>query len=318
MASSDQSTTARRPPGTGLRRDLPLERDASARFLPWLIALMVYLAALALTAAMIVSDATAEWNRGISGRLTVQIPPPAEGQAPTMAPLVEGAVTVLRATPGIAEVEVMSETEVNALLRPWLGEAGSLGDLPVPALVKVRLSPGAELDLDSLGARLRAEAPGAVVDDHRSWLSALIDFSRTIQVIAALVVLLVGLAAVAAVVFVTRTGLSIHMRVIEMLHLVGARDGYIARQFQGHALRLGLLGGVAGVALAGATVLAASLVLENPTAAFQAPAGDTRPVPGVPLGPWQLSAVGAIPLITALVATVTARVTVMRTLRRMH
>jgi hypothetical protein len=44
---------------TGLferRSDLPLERDASRRFLPWLVALNVYLAVLALAGLMVIGE----------------------------------------------------------------------------------------------------------------------------------------------------------------------------------------------------------------------------------------------------------------------
>ena len=46
----------------GLRTDLPLDRDAAARFLPWILGFMVYLAALAVGAALIV-DRLADLRR---------------------------------------------------------------------------------------------------------------------------------------------------------------------------------------------------------------------------------------------------------------
>ena len=55
-------------------------------------------------------------------------------------------------------------------------------------------------------------------------------------------------------VFTARIGLAIHHSVIEILHLLGAQDAYIARQFQVHALWLGLRGGVIGGMAAAVTV----------------------------------------------------------------
>ena len=56
----------------GLRSDLPLDRDAAAKFLPWIIGFMVYLAALAVGTAMVVDRLSANWQSGLTGNLTVE------------------------------------------------------------------------------------------------------------------------------------------------------------------------------------------------------------------------------------------------------
>ena len=60
---------------TGLRSDLNLRGDSSRRFLPLIIAFMVFLASLAMAAAMIVTAAVDNWGQGLTGTLTIQIPP---------------------------------------------------------------------------------------------------------------------------------------------------------------------------------------------------------------------------------------------------
>jgi len=122
------------------------------------------------------------------------------------------------------------------------------------------------------------------------------------------IVLLVGLVAVLAVVFVTRTGLSIHRNVIEILHLIGAQDNYIAKQFQRHSLALGLRGGMIGSALALATILTIGYMLGRVESALV-------PVVLLSLPEWALLAL--LPFATAGIAMVTARMTVLGTLARM-
>ncbi|MGH6990556.1 MAG: cell division protein FtsX, partial [Stellaceae bacterium] len=56
------------------RYDIPFARDGSVRFLPWLIALMVYLAGLALSGTLAVDGALQRWNLSLTGTLTVEIP----------------------------------------------------------------------------------------------------------------------------------------------------------------------------------------------------------------------------------------------------
>ena len=57
------------------RSDLPLDKDALSRFLPWLIAFMVFLAVMAMAGVLVLNTVAARWDRGVSGTLTVQIIP---------------------------------------------------------------------------------------------------------------------------------------------------------------------------------------------------------------------------------------------------
>lgn len=286
------------------KADLPLSRDASGRFLPWLVAFMVYLATLALVASMIMNALVERWDHGLADRVTVQIPAPESDAAEAQ---IDSAIDVLTSTPGVAEVAVLDDSEVSALLDPWLGDAGLARELPLPTLIAVTLDSEAPADLGTLGVRLKAAVPGAVVDDHQRWVGGLVSLTRSIDLIAALVVLLVGLAAVITVIFVTRTGLAIHHQVIELLHLIGAQDRYVARQFQTHAMKLGFKGGILGFAAAIATVYGAGLLLS---------ASGRVLLPEFTFGPRAWIALCALPLLATLVAMLTARWTVLRTLAR--
>jgi cell division transport system permease protein len=62
------------------RTDLQLERDSLGRFLPLLIAFMVYLSILALAGMLALDDIAGRWDKGMSGTLTVQmVPSPGSG-----------------------------------------------------------------------------------------------------------------------------------------------------------------------------------------------------------------------------------------------
>lgn len=287
--------------------DVPLARDASERFLPWLIAFMVYLATLALVAALVLHKAVESWDSGFAGEITVELPPPVESSE-SQEDRVDRAVELLRATPGIASAAPLRPEEVRDLLEPWLGSGAADENLPLPVLVAVSLDVADPPDLAALGERLAEAVPGAAIDDHRQWLVKVLDLARFVELVAAGVVLLVTAAAALAVVFATRTGLSVHRQAIELLHLIGARDAYIARQFQGHALRLGLRGGVIGTALAAATIVPIG---------YMARQVDSALLPSIAVAPVEWAAFGALPLIAALVVMVTARATVLASLARM-
>ena len=299
------------------RGDLPLERDPSGRFLPWLIALMVYLAALALVCAMVMSKVSERWDTGLSGSITVQIPPPqspakeslpdAPGQAAAAASI-DAVIEILLATPGVLSARALEPDEIAQLLQPWLGAEASFADLPLPALLAVGIDPAAAPNFETLSQQLAEAVPGTVLDDHQSWLGQLLDLARSIELVAGLVVFLVGASAVAMVVFATRMGLVIHSRVIELLHLIGAQDSYVAREFEFHALKLALRGGVVGLLMAVITVLLVARLFERIEAAL---------LPDLTLSPIEWALLGLLPLAVAGIAMLTARLTVLGNLGRM-
>ncbi|MGO8919964.1 MAG: cell division protein FtsX [Stellaceae bacterium] len=290
------------------RLDIPLNRDSSVRFLPWIIALMVYLAGLALAGTLVLQGALQRWDQSLAGTLTVQLPP-ADGKPDGM----RAALVLLQQTPGVTSAEPLSREATARLIEPWLGTALAPEELALPRLIDLRVDPAASPDLAALRTRLAAVAPGAVLDDHRIWLDRLAGLVLSIEATALAIVLLIAGAAVLTVVFTTRAGLAVHHAVVEVLHLIGARDAYIAGQFQRQALELGLRGGVVGLALTLLTLMGIGHA-GGATALF----GErVRLLPALELAPWHWLTLALLPFAAALIAMLTARVTVLRALKRM-
>ncbi len=289
------------------RTDLPLDHDAHARFLPWLIAFMVYLAMLAMAGILVLNNTVTRWDRGISGTLTVQAMP-ADGSLDVDAKVLQDALAVLASTPGVLNVTLLDRDDTLALVEPWLGDMADESDLPLPRLIDVVIDPDAGIDTEALGRRLAIAAPGVSVDDHRVWLDRLVRLLQTLQWIAFSVVLVIFLVTIGTVIFTTRTGLAIHREAIHVLHLIGAYDSYVARQFASRALWLGLKGGAIGLAFAIPTLLAIGFFAERMQMETMESSGLQLP---------HYIAIGVLPIIVALIAMLTARTTVLRTLARM-
>ncbi len=288
------------------RSDLPLDQDAHSRFLPWLIAFMVFLAVLAIGGILVLNATATRWDQGVGGTLTVQIA--ATEDAKTDQNNLQEVLNVIAAQAGVERYIVIDEDRMMALLSPWLGASAKAGDLPLPKLIDVGLSDEAKFDLKAFTRALQLRVPEASVDDHRVWLQRLVKLIRTVQLIAMAILVFIALATIGTVVFTTRTGLAVHKEAIEVLHLIGAQDSYIAGQFAGRAMMLGLKGGLIGILLG----LPALLAVGYLAAGLQDAA---LPELAFGLGEWVLFA--AIPISVAALATTTARRTVLRALARM-
>src|SRR5260221_2745123 len=148
------------------RLDLPTDGDGAGRFLPWIIGLMVYLAALALAGMMALQGAIGRWDGALAGTLTVQLPAGASGE-------LEKALALLRSTPGVERAEPLDQAPNAALLERWLGPGLATDELRLPRLIDLRVDPKSAIDLVALARRLAAVAPSARLDDNRSWLDRL-------------------------------------------------------------------------------------------------------------------------------------------------
>ncbi|MBF0393925.1 MAG: cell division protein [Alphaproteobacteria bacterium] len=294
----------------GRRSDLPLAKDSTGRFLPLLVALMVFLSAVAVAGVIVLEGMIHRWDRDVAGTLTVQVTP-AAGNPAESARLtderVNAAIAVLQATPGVASSRALPKDELLALLQPWLGSMELLRDLPLPRLVDVTLDQRAHVDVDALALKVGA-VPGASLDDHRVWLSRLIAMSRTIEWLAMGALALISAVTSATVIYATRTGMEVHREVIDVLHLVGAQDDYVARQFADRAFTLGLRGGALGLALAIPAFVAVSQAGRRLEGGF---------VPDLSLPVYGWALVMALPLVAAFLAMMTARITVHGTLSRL-
>ena len=288
-----------------------LARDAATRTMPWMVAVMAFIAALALALALAVESAAARFGAGLSGNVTIEVPHadvPAAAEARANA--VVAAITKVR---GVLSASVIPRSATAKLVEPWLGAdlAGSgLADagLPLPTLVDVRVDTAQPPGVETLADAVASVGPDIRVDDHRIWLDRLLGWVMAVRVAAAAVLACAVLGIVLTIALATRAALAIHREVIEILHIIGARDGYIARQFQRQALWMGLRGGAIEAALA------ALLVLVLGTAGMQFQGGL---LPALDLGAREWGAVAILPIAAAVIAVVVARIIVMRSLRRM-
>jgi cell division transport system permease protein len=215
----------------------------AGRALVAVIAIMTFLASLTVGAVVLVGVAATEWQSSVAREVTIQIRPTPgrDGEADVAA-----AAAIAAANPGIADVRPYSKDESASLLEPWLGTGLALDDLPIPRLIVVRLDSGPVPDLVPLRKALAEQIPGATLDDHRGWIDRMRAMANSAVALGLAVLALVVVATILSVTFATRGAMATNRTIVEVLHFVGARHGFIAGEFQRHFLILGLKGGTIG------------------------------------------------------------------------
>ncbi len=245
MPKSDLTAPTRMTGGLRPRNETPMipKNSISGRALVAVVAIMTFLASLTTGAVMLVRASASEWQSDVAREVTIQVRP-APGRDLDAATAT--AAGIARAFPGIAEVRPYSKEESARLLEPWLGTGLTLDELPVPRLIVAKLAPDAAPDLAQLRKIVGEQVPGASLDDHRGWIDRMGTMAATAVAAGIGILVLMFAATMLSVAFATRGAMAANRPVIEVLHFVGAKDGYIAGLFQRHFLLLGLKGGVLG------------------------------------------------------------------------
>jgi cell division transport system permease protein len=294
--------------------ELGLRRALAGGMLPPLVAAMALLAALSMAGWVGSTTLSRQWQEGAGSALTVQVPRPIEPAAKAEGSRLTAAVALLTATPGVASVHVLTDAELADLLRPWLGSGADRLAIPLPAVVAVRLT-GESIDLRPLGRDLDEAAPGTIVEDHGLWMRRLAALAFSMRACALVALVLVCAVAAAVIGVATRAGLAARREAIEIVHGLGATDGFIAGRFARRTMLLTAAGGLIGAAIAVPALLA--------LAELAAPFADTpRELASVadvfsvfPTGLWGGTA--ALPFVAAAIGFCTAQWTVRRWLRHL-
>ena len=231
--------------------------SVAGRALVVVIAIMTFLACLTAGAALLVADASQAWRSDVLREATIQVKPRTGADIDG---IVAKAVAIASKSPGVEAAQALSKAESEKLLEPWLGAGLDLSQLPIPRVILVRLRGQRPEDLPKLRSALASAVPEADLDDHRAWATRLGAMADAIVTLAVGLFVLMIVAMGTAIGFATRGAMAGNREIVEVLHLVGATDAFIAREFQTHFRRLGFRGAAIGGLAAIAFFATASLL----------------------------------------------------------
>jgi cell division transport system permease protein len=267
----------------------------------FVVAALSFLAGLAAVGALAGGRAAQGWRTELVGSATVIVR--AQG-ADTPDEAAARATDIVSGVKGVAEARALEPAKAQALIAPWIGPGALPPDLPTPRLIAVDLDPKAPATGAEIAAALKAKGIDADVDDHSRWAAQIMRAGAAVEAAAASLFLLILATLGAVVIFATRQGLAARRDIVEALHLSGATDSFIAQLFQARFARAAAQASFAGAALA--ALAAAALKIAS--------GGDEQLTALLPIAWADLLAPAPFPILGAVVAAVTARLTAMAVL----
>ncbi len=276
------------------------------RSLGAIVGIMVFIASFAVAAEAVLLTASYLWGRNLETRMTVEIP--AVGDEATLPQLerIRQALATLHAIPEVAQATALSDDDVSRLLEPWFAQPELLKALPLPTLIDIERKPGTELSAKQVSLALRSAVSDARVNDHGTWTKDVWRLVRGLMILGGMTIALTAIALVVAVNLICRTVIATERDTISLLHLLGAHNTDIARHFQFQAMVIVIRSAAVGFGIALAIISGLLLCTRN-----------IADLSTLQWGHWFGVGFAAVlvPLCATVIATVAARLSVMRLIR---
>ncbi len=288
------------------RSELPLKEDQANTFLEISIVVSVFLFSITLAAFFVISAMISSWNKSIVDGLSVQIMPSEQVLSADEELLRVGKVIqFFEGFENVEKVIQIKDSQIQKLMRPWLGQNVDLKELPMPKLLDVRLKNGKFFDYDKAAAQLKDVAPYASMDNYAIWLQKLVKSASSLKALSVFVLMLVLITTSFSIMYAVQTSLKIHQNIIEILHIMGATDDYIGKQYAKRIFIVALLASIIGSILSILALLMISYISANL---------DTGLIASATLTHFHWALLALLPLPTSLFAMLTALISVKRTL----
>jgi cell division transport system permease protein len=299
-------TIARQLPIKRKRYDLPLQRGSGGQLVMLIVGVMTFLMALFAVTSFGLNQVQTYWASGITGKMTIEIP--YQAQAPVQAEQISKMVTALNKLKGVT-AKALTDTDMQDLVGPWLGTSAELNELPLPKLVDItRQETDQMADNALIEKTAKSIIPTASLDTHQEWLADIVRLAKTLRMILLSIALILTVTSAVTVAATARTRLALHREEVDLLHLIGATDSYIATQFQRQAFRLATEGSVIGLVLAFITMAGIGWAKNN--------FGDGL-IPNISLSGAEWLMLCLLPLFAGLIAMIASRITILRALKEL-
>ena len=276
--------------------------DAREAALFFVVGALCFLAALAALTTRGTYKAAEAWGAQIEGEITVVM----RGTDRRTAEAVTSDVASLA---NVFEARLLSRDEIEALLEPSLGPGGMPDGLPLPLLISVQADMAVGDPTSAIQDKLDAAGIDGDVAGNAGYADNVQGGLEVLRLVALSIVALLSATAIAVIAFATHAALLARRDIVDVLHLSGAEDRYIAslfeRRFWVLALQAGLGGAVAALMVTALIVFSGS----------SAQGVEAQLLPRLSLDFWDVVIILITPVAAGVAARLAARMTVMSSLK---
>lgn len=293
--------------------DLTQDREVGSRFVLSVISLMVFMGVLALGLCFIMNNMSQSWSADLENSMTVEIPARASDgtirNASDLRNIRAEMIEAIKDAEILQEVAAIPASEIKETLLPWLGSAADFVDLPIPAMIHIKVKHNVSAaDSETIDTILKTISADVIIDRHETWLRDLARLTGSLALVGiGLIVLIIATIAL-AVSGAVRARLASHADEVDLLHLMGAPDTMIVKQFREHVLGLTVRGCILGFMIGLITLITAGLLAGRLDLALS----DIKPFSILQWAGLALMPFGVISL-----AMITAKNTVLSVLKKM-
>ena len=286
------------------RQETPLlpATDAREAALFFVIGALCFLAALAALTTRGTYKAAEAWGAQIEGDITVVM-------RDTDRRTAEEAANRVSALASVFDARVLSREEVEILLEPSLGPGGMPEGLPVPMLMVVQADVAVGDPSNQISAILNELSIDGDVAGNAGYAENVRGALRVLRLVALAIVALLSATAIAVIAFATHAALLARRDIVDVLHLSGAEDRYIAGLFERRFWILALQAGMGG-AIAALMITALIVFTGSGSQGVEA-----QLLPRLSLDFWDIVILLITPVIAGLAARMAARITVLNSLK---
>lgn len=279
---------------------LPIS-DAREAALFFVVGALCFLAALAALVSRGTYTAAEAWSAQVEGEITVILQDTDRRSADTLSARIEGLA-------GVQDARVLSRDELNTLLEPSFGPGGMPEGLPLPQLIAVMSDADADVENEIMALAATAGLE-AEVSAHSGYARDVRRALSILRLVALGAVALLAATAVSVIAFATHAALLARRDIVDVLHLSGAEDKFIASLFERRFWVLALKAGSVGALLA---LMTTALIVFSGGARADAAA---QLLPQLSLDFIDLVILTLTPVLAGLSARAAAHITVMQSLK---
>lgn len=217
-------------------------------FLGWIMSSMIYLALLAVLFSTVSTLSFDKWRSATRDLVTIHVPNPTEIiDSDDGVTRLDETLKILRAFPDIESFTVLEKNDIERLINP-LVDIDILKNILLPALIEIRLK--RNNFLPDLNNALKNLSTDIFIESHAElFLPDAKTFSGAKKLFSVIVGLTLFVAMI-SIIFAVHAGLAVNRETIQVMHLIGAKNGFIARTFQKHVLKVLGFASACGTALA--------------------------------------------------------------------